>query len=129
MCVGRSSSSLLGMFGAAAVRNKKRKAQQAQADATCRGPYIKPFGPRFDPNELPYFKYKRALAEAKELQHNISRAKKAKAKAAAKGADEDEKNKAALAAVSKLAPGDFAARLKVQSATHHKHESTHLSPS
>ena len=69
------------MFGAAAVRNKKRKqAKEAGAkgaDAN-RGPYIKPFGPRFDPSELPYFKYKRALAEAKELQQNISRAKKAR---------------------------------------------------
>ena len=72
------------MFGAAAVRNKKRKSG-SQAPAP-RGPYIKPFGPRFDPNELPYFKYKRALAEAKELQQNISRAKKARAASIAKGA-------------------------------------------
>ena len=63
------------MFGAAAVRNKKRKqARDAAAAANApRGPYIKPFGPRFDPNELPYFKYKRALQEAKELQDNISK--------------------------------------------------------
>ena len=72
------------MFGAAAVRNKKRKSG-SQAPAP-RGPYIKPFGPRFDPSELPYFKYKRALAEAKELQQNISRAKKARAASIAKGA-------------------------------------------
>lgn len=71
------------MFGAAAVRNKKRKSG-SQAPAP-RGPYIKPFGPRFDANELPYFKYKRALAEAKELQVNISRAKKARAASIAKG--------------------------------------------
>ncbi len=65
------------MFGAAAVRNKKRKQAQQQGAAAPRGPYIKPFGPRFDPSELPYFKYKRALQEAKELQHNINKAKKA----------------------------------------------------
>ena len=66
------------MFGAAAVRNKKRKAQQDKADVP-RGPYIKPFGPRFDSSELPYFKYKRALEEAKEMQHNISKAKQSAA--------------------------------------------------
>ena len=70
------------MFGAAAVRNKKKKSNAAPVP---RGPYIKPFGPRFDPSELPYFKYKRALAEAKELQQNISQAKKAKARSIAKG--------------------------------------------
>ncbi len=55
------------MFGAAAVRQKKRlKEQQIAAGGgrVARGPYIKPFGPRFDPNELPYFKYKRAMLEA-----------------------------------------------------------------
>ena len=56
------------MFGAAAaVRKKKRlKEQQLAAgdQAASRGPYIKPFGPRFDANDLPYFKYKRALLEA-----------------------------------------------------------------
>ena len=26
-------------------------------------PYIKPFGERFDPSQLPYFKYRKALAE------------------------------------------------------------------
>ena len=47
------------MFGAAAVR-KKRKEQQdaAKNKEKTRGPYIKPFGPRFDRNSLPYFKYK-----------------------------------------------------------------------
>ncbi|XP_059093124.1 uncharacterized protein LOC131888256 isoform X8 [Tigriopus californicus] len=70
------------MFGAAAVRNKKRKQNSVDKADIPRGPYIKPFGPRFDPNELPYFKYKRALAEAKELQQNISRAKKTKQAAA-----------------------------------------------
>ncbi len=55
------------MFGAAAVRQKKRlKEQQIAAGGgqAARGPYIKPFGPRFDPNDLPYFKYKRAQLEA-----------------------------------------------------------------
>ena len=26
-------------------------------------PYIKPFGERFDPSQLPYFKYRKALAD------------------------------------------------------------------
>jgi hypothetical protein len=62
------------MFGAAAVRNKKKKAQEQRLlnGETSRGPYIKPFGPRFDPNELPYFKYKKALVEAQELSENIT---------------------------------------------------------
>ena len=62
------------MFGAAAVR-KKRKEQRADGGLGphgTRGPYIKPFGPRFDPSALPYFKYKRALIEAHELKGNIS---------------------------------------------------------
>ena len=55
------------MFGAAAVRQKKRLKEQqiaAGGGVVSRGPYIKPFGPRFDANDLPYFKYKRALLEA-----------------------------------------------------------------
>jgi len=55
------------MFGAAAVRHKKRLKEHqmaASGDPAARGPYIKPFGPRFDPNDLPYFKYKRAMLEA-----------------------------------------------------------------
>ena len=47
-------------------------------------PYIKPFGARFDPNELPYFKYKKALEEAKELSANIAGAAAAAAYAAQK---------------------------------------------
>ena len=35
------------MFGAAAVRKKKQKAKDPNAEALKRGPYIKPFGPRF----------------------------------------------------------------------------------
>lgn len=61
------------MFGAAAVR-KKRKEQQANAEANSpnRGPLIKPFGPRFDPKSLPYFKYKQAIIEAQELKDNVA---------------------------------------------------------
>ena len=47
------------MFGAAAVRKKRKEKQAADANKEkTRGPYIKPFGPRFDPNTIPYFKYK-----------------------------------------------------------------------
>ncbi len=60
------------MFGAAAVR-KKRRAEAKEGGAELnRGPYIKPFGPRFDPSQLPYFKYKRALIEAQELSENVT---------------------------------------------------------
>ena len=47
------------MFGAAAVRKKRKEQKENAANKEkTRGPYIKPFGPRFDPNSLPYFKYK-----------------------------------------------------------------------
>ena len=46
------------MFGAAAVRKKRKEKQNNENKEKTRGPYIKPFGPRFDPNSLPYFKYK-----------------------------------------------------------------------
>lgn len=73
------------MFGAAAVRKKKQKAQQeAEKGSEPLHPYIKPFGPRFDPNELPYFKYKKALQEAQELSQNIAGAAAAAAYAARK---------------------------------------------
>ena len=73
------------MFGAAAVRKKKQKAQQeAEKGNEPLHPYIKPFGPRFDPNELPYFKYKKALQEAQELSENIAGAAAAAAYAAKK---------------------------------------------
>ena len=74
------------MFGAAAVRKKKQKKENQLKEAD-RGPYIKPFGPRFDPNELPYFKYKKALLEAQELSENISGAAAAAAYAAKKVSD------------------------------------------
>ena len=60
------------MFGAAAVRKKRKEQQANNLQNGSRGPYIKPFGPRFDPSTLPYFKYKRALVEAHELKENIS---------------------------------------------------------
>ena len=43
------------MLAARAVRNKKKKKEENVE--VPRGPYIKPFGPRFDSSELPYFKY------------------------------------------------------------------------
>ena len=49
------------MFGATAVRRKREREQREKA---ARGfepevfPYIKPFGKRFDRNQLPYFKYR-----------------------------------------------------------------------
>ena len=47
------------MFGAAAVRKKRKEQRESAANKEkTRGPYIKPFGPRFDPSTLPYFKYK-----------------------------------------------------------------------
>ena len=73
------------MFGAAAVRKKKqRKEAEANKGDEPLHPYIKPFGARFDPNELPYFKYKKALEEAKELSANIAGAAAAAAYAAKK---------------------------------------------
>ena len=44
------------MLAARAIRKKKSKTEQEKKDLP-RGPYIKPFGPRFDSSELPYFKY------------------------------------------------------------------------
>ena len=73
------------MFGAAAVRKKKqKKEQEANKGQENIHPYIKPYGPRFDPNELPYFKYKKALQEAQELSENIAGAAAAAAYAAKK---------------------------------------------
>ena len=78
-------SRLSQMFGAAAVRKKKQKAlAEANKGDEPLHPYIKPFGTRFDPNELPYFKYKKALEEAKELSENIAGAAAAAAYAAQK---------------------------------------------
>ena len=52
------------MFGATAVRRKRERERREKA---ARGldpqvfPYIKPFGPRFDKRQLPYFKYGQTL--------------------------------------------------------------------
>jgi hypothetical protein len=54
------------MFGATVVRQKRERERQ---DRLSRGndppviPYIKPFGVRFDASQLPYFKYRKALAQ------------------------------------------------------------------
>ena len=52
------------MFGATAVRRKRERERREKA---ARGleppvfPFIKPFGPRFDKNQLPYFKYQQTF--------------------------------------------------------------------
>ena len=53
------------MFGASIVRQKRereRRERLARGDPPII-PYIKPFGERFDPNQLPYFKYRQAMAQ------------------------------------------------------------------
>ena len=52
------------MFGASIVRQKRekeRKERLARGDPPII-PFIKPFPARFDPKELPYFKYRESLA-------------------------------------------------------------------
>ena len=52
------------MFGASIVRQKRekeRKERLARGDPPII-PFIKPFPARFDPNQLPYFKYRQTLA-------------------------------------------------------------------
>ena len=70
------------MFGASIVRQKRekeRKERLAREEVATKSalykqwkecvqeppiiPYIKPFGVRFDPSQLPYFKYRAALAQ------------------------------------------------------------------
>ena len=54
------------MFGASIVRQKRereRKERLAREEDPPIIPYIKGFGERFDPSQLPYFKYRQALAE------------------------------------------------------------------
>ena len=49
------------MFGATAVRRKRERERRERAARQIEPqvyPYIKPFGPRFDKNQLPYFKYR-----------------------------------------------------------------------
>ena len=53
------------MFGASIVRAKRereRKERLARGEDPPIIPYIKPFGPRFDASQLPYFKYRQAVA-------------------------------------------------------------------
>ena len=63
------------MFGARVVRQKRERerAERDLLDSDNRQPvpYIKPFGKRFDPSQLPYFKYRKALAEL-ELEKGAS---------------------------------------------------------
>ena len=62
------------MLAARAIRKKQKKTPQELKDLP-RGPYIKPFGPRFDSSELPYFKYavatQNCTLEMKLLSTNI----------------------------------------------------------
>ena len=54
----------MSMFGANAVRQRRERERREKVS---RGgdvqafPYIKPYGPRFDRNELPYFKHRTAF--------------------------------------------------------------------
>ena len=54
------------MFGASVVRQKRERERRERALKELDPPvipYIKPFGARFDASQLPYFKYRQALAE------------------------------------------------------------------
>ena len=54
------------MFGASVVRQKRERERKERALRELDPPvipYIKPFGARFDASQLPYFKYRQALAE------------------------------------------------------------------
>ena len=59
------------MFGATALRRKREREQREKA---ARGleprvfPYIKPFGKKFDKNQLPYFKYRHAFQKMETLK-------------------------------------------------------------
>ena len=57
------------MFGASVVRQKRERERRERAAKDLAPPvipYIKPFGARFDPSQLPYFKYRQALARLEE---------------------------------------------------------------
>jgi hypothetical protein len=57
------------MFGATAVRAKRereRREKAARGSEPTVYPYIAPFPVRFSPEDVPYFKYRRALEECKE---------------------------------------------------------------
>ena len=47
-------------------RERERKERLAREEDPPIIPYIKPFGERFDPSQLPYFKYRQALAELED---------------------------------------------------------------
>ena len=54
------------MFGASVVRQKRERERLDRLNRENDPPvipYIKPFGVRFDPQQLPYFKYRKALAQ------------------------------------------------------------------
>ena len=52
------------MFGATAVRQKREREKREKLSRVVDQqvfPYIQPYGPRFDRNHLPYFKYRETL--------------------------------------------------------------------
>ena len=52
------------MFGATALRQKREREKREKLNRVVDQqvfPYIKPYGPRFDKNELPYFKHRETL--------------------------------------------------------------------
>ena len=54
----------LSMFGATAVRQKRERDKREKLSRVVDQqvfPYIQPYGPRFDRNQLPYFKYRETL--------------------------------------------------------------------
>ena len=54
------------MFGASVVRQKRERERLDRLNRENDPPvipYIKPFGVRFDAQQLPYFKYRQALAQ------------------------------------------------------------------
>ena len=64
------------MFGATAVRRKRERERREKAARDVEPvifPYIKPFGPRFDKNKLPYFKYRQAVLQ-EENQREVTTA-------------------------------------------------------
>ena len=59
------------MFGATALRRKREREQQGKAGRGLEPrvfPYIKPFGQKFDKNQLPYFKYRHAFQNMETLE-------------------------------------------------------------
>ena len=52
------------MFGATALRQKRERERREKLNRAVEQPvfpYIKPYGARFDRNELPYFKYRETM--------------------------------------------------------------------